>query len=192
MTASSPGTSLSLLERLHDHRDADAWQKLVKLYTPLMHAWLRPTALQPADRDDLTQRVLTIISRKVNDFQHSGRAGAFRAWLRGITINVLHDFWRSRKTETTASSVLDQLADPASEFSRQWSREYNHHLVRGLLQLVQAEFAPASMQAFRRLVLDEVPAAAVAKELGMSVNAVLIAKSRVLARLRREGQGLIG
>jgi RNA polymerase sigma-70 factor (ECF subfamily) len=191
MTASSPGTSLSLLERLHDHRDADAWQKLVQLYTPLMHAWLRPTALQAADRDDLTQRILTVISRKASDFRHSGRAGAFRAWLRSITINVLHDYWRSRKTETAASSVLDQLADPASDFSHQWNREYNHHVVRGLLELVQAEFTPATMRAFRRMVLEEAPAATVAQELGISVNAVLIAKSRILARLRREGQGLI-
>jgi RNA polymerase sigma-70 factor (ECF subfamily) len=194
MSASSPGTSLSLLQRLHDRRDQDAWQKLVQLYTPLMHAWLRSESIQPADRDDLIQRVLEVLLRKVPEFEHSGRAGSFRAWLRGITVNLLREFYRAgnRAASPAASSLLDELADPGSDLSRRWDLEYNQHTVRGLLEQVQAEFSAPTLQAFRRLVLDEAPARVVAEELRLSVNAVLIAKSRVLARLRREGQGLIG
>jgi RNA polymerase sigma-70 factor (ECF subfamily) len=190
MAESSPTTSFSLLERLHDRRDALAWGKLVTVYTPLLRAWLRTAGLQPADCDDLTQQVLQVLNRKVAEFKHNGHAGAFRAWLHGITRNVLRDFYRSRPAPAAASSILDQLAHPGSDLSRQWDDEYNHHVIRGLLELVQPDFNASTMQAFRRVVLDEVPPATVAQELGLSVNAVLIAKSRVLARLRREGQGL--
>jgi RNA polymerase sigma factor (sigma-70 family) len=190
MAEPSPSTSFSLLQRLHDRRDALAWGHLVRVYMPLMHAWLRAAGLQAADCEDLTQQVLQILNRKIAEFKHNGHTGAFRTWLHNITRNVLRDFYRSRPMPEAASSILDQLAQPTSELSRQWDDEYNHHVIRGLLELVQPEFSVSTMQAFRRVVLDEAPAAVVAQELGLSVNAVLIAKSRVLARLRQEGQGL--
>lgn len=190
MAEYSPETSFSLLQRLHDHRDDAAWEKLVRVYTPLMHAWLRPAGLQVTDRDDLIQRVFQVLSQKVAGFKHSGNTGAFRAWLHAIIRNVLRDYYRSRPMPDAASSLLDQLAHPDSALSRQWDDEYNHHVIQGLLELVRPEFNNTTLQAFRRLVLDEAQAADVAGELGLSVNAVLIAKSRVLARLRREGEGL--
>ena len=194
MPVSSPGTPASLLERLRDPCDEQAWQKLVRVYTPLMRAWLRPAALQPADVDDLTQRVLEVVVRKLPQFVHSGRPGAFRAWLRGITVNVLREFRRAGKPAGQASGtdgLLEQLEDPDSGLSRWWDQEHNRHVVNGLLRLVERDFTPATWRAFRRVVFDELPADAVAAELGMSVNAVLVAKWRVLTRLRQEARGLV-
>lgn len=194
MAPTSPGTSASLLERLRDHRDAQAWQKLVRVYTPLMRAWLRPAGLQTADVDDLTQRVLEVVVRKLPEFRHSGRPGAFRAWLRGITTNLLREFRRGRgvaRPPAWTSALLDQVQDPASDLGRWLDQEHDRHVVNGLLRLVEREFTPATWQAFHRQVFDGRPAAAVAADLGTSVNAVLIAKSRVLARLRLEAQGLV-
>jgi RNA polymerase sigma-70 factor (ECF subfamily) len=194
MPVSSPGTSASLLERLRDPRDAQAWQKLVLVYTPFMHAWLRPAPLQPADVDDLTQRVLELLVRKLPQFVHNGRPGAFRAWLCGITKNVLREFRRAGRFGGQApgtADLLEQLEDPDSGLSRWWDEEHNRHVVNGLLRLVEPDFKPATWRAFRRLVLDELPAEVVAAQLDMTVNAVLIAKSRVLARLREEADGLV-
>src|SRR5712671_6910487 len=95
MPVPSPGTSPSLLDQARG-RHADAWDRLVSLYTPLLDAWLTAAGLQPADREDLTQRVLEILVRQLPDFEHNGRPGAFRAWLRGITVNLLREFWRAR------------------------------------------------------------------------------------------------
>src|SRR5262249_29057421 len=78
MSVPSPGTSASLLESAREHGPG-AWDRLVALYTPLLHAWLTAAGLQSADRDDLTQRVLEILVRQLPDFEPSGRAGAFRA-----------------------------------------------------------------------------------------------------------------
>jgi RNA polymerase sigma-70 factor, ECF subfamily len=194
MPVSSPGTSASLLERLRDQRDAQAWQKLLLVYTPLMRAWLRAAPLQQADVDDLTQRVLEVLVRKLPQFVHNGRPGAFRAWLRSITVNVLREFRRAGQPAGQVpgtAGLLEQLEDPDSGLSRWWEQEHNRHVVNGLLRLVERDFAPATWRAFRRVVFDELPAGAVAAELGLSVNAVLIAKSRVLARLRQEARGLV-
>jgi RNA polymerase sigma-70 factor (ECF subfamily) len=186
----SPDTSLTLLEQAR-RADADtAWDRLVPLYTALLQSWFRAAGLQPADGDDLTQRALEVLLRRLVTFRHSGRRGAFRTWLRGIAVNLLREFWRRRPAADSAP-VLDQLVDPRSGLSRLWDEEHERHVLHGLLELVRPEFTPTTWQAFRRLALDGVAARAVAAELGLSVNAVLISKSRVLARLRREAAGLL-
>jgi RNA polymerase sigma-70 factor (ECF subfamily) len=189
MPVSSPGTSASLLDQARGHC-AGAWKKLVALYTPLLEAWLTAAGLQPADREDLTQRVLEILVRQLPDFQHSGRAGAFRAWLRGIITNLLREFWRARPGPDVGAR-LEQLSDPDAGLSRLWDEQHDRHVLHTLMQMVRPEFTDATWQAFRRLALDGAPARTVAEELGLSVNAVLIAKSRVLTRLRQEARGLV-
>ncbi len=171
-------------------RCADAWERLVALYTPLLHTWLKAAGLQPADCDDLTQRVLEILVRRLPDFQPSGRPGAFRAWLRGIIVNLLREFWRARP-RAEADSALEQLSDPNAALSRLWDAEHDRHVLHTLLRQVRPEFTETTWEAFRRLAFDGATARAVAEELGLSVNAVLIAKSRILARLRQEARGLV-
>jgi RNA polymerase sigma-70 factor (ECF subfamily) len=190
MPVLSPETSLSLLERLRDPCAADAWERLVRLYTSLLHAWLHAAGLQSADRDDLTQRTLEILLRRLPDFEHSGQRGAFRAWLRGIVVNLLREFWRKRPS-AESESVLGQLIDPHSSLSRLWEEQHDRHVLHGLLELVRPQFSECIWRAFARLALDGAAPRDVAEELGTTVNAVWIAKSRVLARLRQEAAGLL-
>jgi RNA polymerase sigma-70 factor (ECF subfamily) len=191
MPVSSPDTSLSLLDRLHDHSDADAWQRFVTIYSSLLRTWLHAAGLQPADRDDLSQRAFEVLVRRLPEFRHAGRPGAFRAWLRGITVNLLREFWRRRPAAESAS-VLEQLADPGAPLSRLWDEEHDRHVLHGLMELVRQEFTARTWRAFQRLALDGAPARAVAAELDISANAAIIAKSRVLARLRQEAGDLLG
>jgi RNA polymerase sigma-70 factor (ECF subfamily) len=189
MPAPSPNTSASLLEQARGGAAA-AWDRLVALYIPVLEAWLTAAGLQTADREDLTQRVLEILVRQLPDFEHSGQPGAFRAWLRGITVNLLREFWRTRPVPD-AGSRLEQLSDPNAGLNRSWDEEHDRHVLHSLMRLVRPEFTDATWQAFQRLALDGASGRVVAAELGLSVNAVLIAKSRVLARLRQEAQGLV-
>jgi RNA polymerase sigma-70 factor, ECF subfamily len=192
MTASSPATPLSLLERICGS-DHDSWRRLLVIYEPLVRSCLRQAALQPADCDDLTQQVLTVLIRKLPQFQHNGRPGAFRSWLRSVTLKELSDFFRRRAALPALrdAEALDQLQAPVDELARCWDEEYDRNLLSGLLQLVKDEFTPPTWRAFRRVALEEVSPVEVAGEMGMTVNAVTIAKSRVLRRLRQEVGGLI-
>jgi len=187
-------TSLSLLERLRLSSDSAAWQRLVELYTPYIQGWLRRQNVQPADVEDLTQEVLRSVVNALPNFQHDLRRGAFRRWLRTITVNHLRSFWRSRRPQTLAAEAeqsLAQLEDPASDLSRLWDEEHDRHVLRRLLELIQGEFEPATWRAFELVVLQEQTAGEAAAGLGITANAVRIAKSRVLARLRQESDGLI-
>jgi RNA polymerase sigma-70 factor (ECF subfamily) len=184
MKVPSPNTSVSLLEQVRDPANAGAWPTLVGVYTPVLHAWLSAAGLQSADRDDITQRVLEVLVRRLPEFRHNGRTGAFRAWLRGMTANFLKEFWRGRPTPTT-DSVLEQLSDPDGRLSRIWDRQHDQHVYQSLAALVRREVTETTWLAFHRTAIEDKPAKEVAVELGLSVNAVLIARSRVLTRLRK-------
>jgi RNA polymerase sigma-70 factor (ECF subfamily) len=169
----------------------------VDLYTPLLHRWLRPANLQPSDVDDLVQEVLAVVVRKVPDFSHDGRPGSFRAWLRSITVHRLGDYWRARYAHAPPAGpddlgrMLAELEDPHGRLSRVWDDEHDQYVLERVMELIEPEFKPATWSAFRRHVIEGRSADAVATELGVSPNAVFIAKSRVLQRLRDEIRGLL-
>ena len=139
-------TSMSLLERARGGVDR-AWDRLVALYQPLIYNSLRSHGLQHHAAEEMTQEVLLV--------------------------------------------VLRELEDPHSELSRRWEREHDEYVLRRLLELMEGEFEPKTLQAFRRQVLDGIAADQVAAELEMSVGAAYVAKSRVLARLRKEAEGIL-
>lgn len=190
-------TSVSLLDRLQSPEDAEAWQRLVTLYTPLIRHTLQKHSVSQQDLDDLTQDVLSIVVRKLPDFRREPRPGAFRCWLRTIAGNCLRDFWRRRKGSPNGvggDEMLAQLAElaaPDSGVSRQWDQEHDLYVTRGLLELIRPEFEEQTWKVFERFAVDGLSAGEVASELGISQNAVFIAKSRILRRLRQEGRGLI-
>lgn len=191
MTEFPAATSLSLLTRLRGGHP-DSWRRMVALYTPLLHAWLRPRGLRPADADDLTQSALAVVVRRLPDFRHNGRPGAFRTWLRGIIANVLRDHLRAAVRRPAGhDALLADLDDPASELNRRWDEDHDRHVLRELLALAEPEFSPTTWAAFRRTAVDGRPAAEVAVELGMTPNAVHVARSRVLVWLRAEAAGFL-
>jgi RNA polymerase sigma-70 factor (ECF subfamily) len=193
----SQETPVSLLERLRLRPDPEAWQRLVNLYTPLIQGMARGYGLQPADADDLTQEVMGILVQELPHFRHDLRKGAFRRWLRNIVVNRLRSFWRARRQQPegagigAAEHLLDQLEDPSSDLSRQWDEQHNRHVAGRFLELIAPEFEPATWRTFQLVVLEGMKTAEAAATLGLSPNAVRIAKSRVLSRFRKESEGLI-
>jgi RNA polymerase sigma-70 factor (ECF subfamily) len=189
-------TRQSLLIRAQSG-EADAWKDLTDLYRPLIIGWLNRQGVPAVDLEDLSQDVLLSVVKHLPSFEHSGHRGAFRSWLRTIVCSRTTDYWRAIGANTQASggsgatAALQQIADPASDLNRQWDEEHDRYVLGCLLDLVEGEFEPATLQAFRRLAVDGAGGAEVAEELGMSVAAVYRAKSRVLQRIRHEAEGLI-
>jgi RNA polymerase sigma-70 factor (ECF subfamily) len=189
-------TSVSLLQSLRQPENQDAWDRLVKLYAPLMHRWMQAFGIQGADADDLVQDVLGVVVQEAPHF-HRERPGAFRAWLRQVLVNRVRNFWRSRQHRplaTGASSVLDrlqELEDDTSQLSCIWNEQHDREVIARLVELVKPTFLPKTWDAFHRQMFGGQPADQVAEELSMSLSSVYVARSRVLAALRREADGLV-
>jgi RNA polymerase sigma-70 factor (ECF subfamily) len=189
-------TRQSLLVRAQTGEE-NAWKDLTDLYRPLIIAWLNRQGVPPVDLEDLSQEVLLSVVKHLPSFEHSGQRGAFRSWLRTIVCSRTTDYWRGIDAKTQASggsgatAALQQIADPESDLNRQWDEEHDRYVLGCLLDLVEQEFEPTTLTAFRRLALDGASGAEVADELGLSVAAAYVAKSRVLQRIRQEAEGLI-
>jgi RNA polymerase sigma factor (sigma-70 family) len=191
-------TSATLLDRLKNAQDADAWSRLVELYSPLIRGWAERLNVRGADADDLVQEVMAVVVRRFPEFVHPEKPGAFRGWLRAIAANCARTMWKNRKVRPMApggtdfGSYLARLEDPTDDFARAWEREHDLHVTRKLLERLKGDFEDRTWQMFARFVLDGLSAEEVAAETGTTPNAVYIAKSRVLSRLREEAGGLLG
>lgn len=190
-------TSLSLLARIHQSGDADSWNRLVELYAPLMHGWLRWYEVNEADADDLVQEVLTVVCQELPQFNHNARIGAFRSWLRKILVHRLQNYWRGKKQLPPAkggSSLLEhlnQLEDENSQLSHIWNEQHDRQVIARLMELVRPKFEPKTWEAFRRQMFEGQEAREIAADLGLGIGSVYMARNRVLAALRGEAEGIV-
>jgi WD40 repeat protein/DNA-directed RNA polymerase specialized sigma24 family protein len=148
-------TRTSLLRRARQGEES-AWRRVVELYQPLIRAWLLRQRLSPQEAEDLTQDILAVLVKELPRFEHGGRPGAFRAWLRTITVNRARAYWRagSGRSGRAALQQVEELAAPDGALGRLWDEEHDAHVLRRLLALMEQEFEPATLQAFRRLTFD--------------------------------------
>ena len=188
-----PDTPVSLLDRLRKKPDdATTWQRWFDLYQPILHRWLRRPELQPADVDDVIQEVLLIVIKEIPTFKHTGRPGAFRAWLRQVMRHRIRGVLRARAhLGDSWDAVAAEVEAPEGAMDRLWEQEHDQLVLRRLLEMIKPDFAAATWEAFRRQVFEQETAEQAAAALAMTANAARIAKHRVLNRLKQEGQDLI-
>jgi RNA polymerase sigma factor (sigma-70 family) len=185
-------TRASLLVRLRDPGDRAAWGQFVELYGRLVYGFARQRGLQDADAADLTQEVLLAVSQAAGRWQYDPKQGTFRGWLYGITRHKIAKFLQRRYAQpvgsggTNAQRLLDEEPSPEADAEAAWEQEYQQQLFRLAAAEVQASFAPTTWQAFWRTAVEGKAGAEVAAGLGLSVGAVYVAKSRVLARVSEQ------
>ena len=198
--ADQPITRQSLLIRVRDPSDSNAWSEFVELYGPLVYQFGRKRGLQDADAADLTQIVFQAISGQIRRLDYDPQLGSFRGWLFGV---VRNQFYKLHSPQNKNRSLLgnsdtgsqDLLAEQPARHSneeRLWQEEYERRLFLYASAKVQECFEASSWKAFWQTAVEGRDAKTVAAELQMSMGAVYTAKCRVLERIKREVQNLIG
>ena len=193
----STTTRASLVFRLRDARDANAWEEFVDLYAPLIHGFCRKQGLQDADASDLTQDAMTRVHHAIGRLEYDPRLGRFRGWLFTIVRNLIRDFHDRQNRlirgagTTSANLRLAQIPHPDSELEAQWEADLVRQLYARAAQLVRSDIAEATWKAFHATALEGRNPTEVTGELRISVAAVYLAKSRVMARLKAEAALLL-
>jgi RNA polymerase sigma-70 factor (ECF subfamily) len=187
----SPTTRASLLLRLRDARDARAWGEFVEVYGPLVYRFARKHSLQDADAADLTQDILRAFAGHAGEFSYDPNRGSFRGWLFTVARNKLRNFLASpRRREQGAGDTHAQvrLANVAADDGEQeeWDREYQQRVFAWAADRVRTTVQDTTWQAFWRTAVEAQSGQKVAADLGISVAAVYLAKSRVMARLKEQ------
>jgi RNA polymerase sigma-70 factor (ECF subfamily) len=190
-TDGSGGTSLSLLDRVRA-ADPQAWQRLIHVYSPLVFSWCRRAGLTPDDAADVMQDVWHAVSRAIGRFRRSDESGTFRGWIWAITRNKLRDHFRRQSGQaaaeggSTARTRLQEIPDAEPEDSADDPSGGSAGLLRRAVELIRGDFAEATFGAFWLTAVEGRTAAEAASALGVTVDVVYQAKSRVLRRLREE------
>jgi RNA polymerase sigma factor (sigma-70 family) len=187
-----PTTRLSLLLRLRDAQDAEAWQEFVRLYAPLVYRYGRRHGLQDADAADLSQEVLRAVSGGMGRFEYDPQRGSFRGWLFTLAHHRLYDLQQRQRRQGQGSgdSAVRGLLEehPAPEDRDQWDRDYRETVFAWAAERVRPAVSETTWQAFWRTAVEGKGGQEVAAELGLTVAAVYLAKSRVMARLKEQAR----
>lgn len=195
-TASSDATSPSLLDGVRQ-LDPDAWRRFAAIYGPIVYRWTVRHGLQDHDAADVTQEVFRAVAENIGRFEHRAPGDSLRGWLWTVTRNKIRDHYRRRQQEVSAAGGTDAhqrlqqvpgLPEENDESPVDFAAELSHRA----LTFIQNEFEPGTWRAFWRTAVDGQAPADAARELGLTLGAVYKAKSRVLLRLRRELDGLLG
>jgi RNA polymerase sigma-70 factor (ECF subfamily) len=193
--AEIPATRASLLVRLRDPHDEAAWKEFVALYTPLVYGYARKQGLQDADAADLSQEVFGIVAASVGRLEYDPSRGSFRNWLFTVVRRKLSNWRRAERNRPSAGNdsatdhLLERVAAPADE-EAEWQAEWERRQFAWACEEVRREVTESTWQAFWRTAIAGQPSKQVAADLGLSVAAVYVARSRVIARLKERIQSV--
>ena len=186
-----PITRPSLLVSIRDPRDSGAWSQFVAIYSPLVYRYARRRGLQPSDAADVTQDVFRAVTRSIRRFDYDCQKGTFRSWLMTVARSKLHDFYTKRNAESEpaggdeAQKLLEQQPSPEDEDAFVES-EHRRCVFDWAVEQIRVDFQPSTWQAFWQTSVEGKETKQVADDLGMTVGAVYIARSRILARLKEK------
>ncbi|MCU0705658.1 MAG: sigma-70 family RNA polymerase sigma factor [Fimbriiglobus sp.] len=178
-------TSASLLLRIRDPQDHEAWTTFVNVYSPLVRRYCARKGLQPADAADVAQEVLSRVAKSIPAFDYDPTRGRFRAWFGTLVAHQIATHLSKRGQSPAPVPLVADTPDAAAA-DPQWNHEFTEHLLAVSMDRIRGEFEPATWEAFAATWVRQEPPANVAAKLGIAIHAVYVNKSRVLNRLQTE------
>jgi len=185
-----PDTRETLIQRLPNSADVEAWDEFVDIYEPLLFRLARGRGLQAADAEDFVQEVLTAVARSIDRWVHSDDRGSFRAWLFRIASNLAINFLTRKKHRQLATGdsavarLLSEMPAPTDDSSELFLKEYRRELFRWAAERVRQHVVPQQWTVFWQTSIEQRSIAEVAEHFGMSVGSIYIVRSRITKRIR--------
>ncbi|HEV3117540.1 MAG TPA: sigma-70 family RNA polymerase sigma factor [Gemmataceae bacterium] len=186
-----PDTRASLIVRLRDRADQEAWGEFVEVYRPVVYRLACRKGLQHADAEDLAQQVLSAVAAAVDRWEPDESRGRFRAWLHRIAQNLIINTLTRRAPDRASGNAAqhDMLSQqearegPDSELLR---IEYRREIFNWAARQIKAEFQTETWDAFWQTAVEERPVPEVARLLGKKPGAIYAARGRVMRRLKEK------
>jgi len=187
--AQLPETRNSLLLKVRNPADADAWEEFAAIYRPAIYRLARRRGLQDADAEDLAQRVLVSVSAAIRTWEKDERRGTFRAWLLRIARNAIINALTRKPRDAAVGGIdlseqLDAHSPEHSAINELIEDEHRRAVFRWAAAEVRAEFHHTTWLAFQLTAVDGMSVDDAAAELGKSTGSVYAARSRVMRRLK--------
>lgn len=177
-------TAKSLFIRLKDGAPSReiAWEQFVERYSPIIAAFARKLGVRSRDIDDLVQDVILRFFSALPEFSYDPARGRFRGYLKTCTWRVFQR--QLGKSLSVGGRSIDQVDASELSVDATWNDIWEVETLRTAMETVRQTYSvrddrAKTFKAFEMYVLLERPPEEVAQELGMSVESVHQAKSRV-------------
>ena len=188
----SPETSYSLIAKLRDPNDVAAWSEFASIYQPLIFRIVSDRGLQYADATDVTQEVLSRVSKAVGAFDANHHKVTFRGWLYRITRNLTIDYLRKQKRGQRVADAghvnWEMIAEPSTDDSDHFRKQFEKQLFIVVAEKVRQRVTEKTWRAFWETEINQRAVSDVARELAMTPGSVYVCRSRVIARLKEQVQ----
>ncbi|MEP0845875.1 MAG: sigma-70 family RNA polymerase sigma factor [Phycisphaerae bacterium] len=186
-------TTSTILNGLRDFQNPAAWDRLCERFRIPIVAFARRLGLPHTDAEDVAQTTLLTFAQRLREHAYDRERGRLRAWLFGIAYHCARDLRRRRAADVAQAAPGQSTtfwADVADEDSatKTWDEEWERAMLERCLRSVRRELSEQSLRAFELVTQQGRSADDAARELGMSREAVYVAKHRVLKRLRELAQ----
>jgi RNA polymerase sigma factor (sigma-70 family) len=186
-----PETRPSLLVRLVDRADRNAWREFADVYTPVICRLATQRGLQPADADDLAQQVLTSVAKAIGRWQHDPVRAKFGTWLARIAHNAIVNALTRAAPDRAAGDTgvqihLDRVTASEGPTTDLVRLELRREIFRWAAERIKSEFRPTTWDAFWRTAVENEDPEEVASRLGVSLGAVYTARCRIMRRLKEK------
>ena len=185
----NPETRFSLIAKIRDMGDDDAWREFERIYQPVVQRFILRHGLQDADAAEISQEVLARVAKSIASWDGELKQSTFRGWLYRITQNLTIDFLRKKKIELARTSnengALSQIVDTNPSVSGEFQREYEKELFHWAAQKLKPTFKATNWDAFWLSTIEGLPIEEVANRLNMECGAIYVARSRIMAKLSK-------
>lgn len=179
-----PSTNVTLIDRLRSSEDRAAWRAFVDLYTPLVYRYCQARGLQDADVQDVTQDVLSQVSRAIRSFKYDPARGRFRGWLGTIVSHAIGKHRRKADRGKAIGGDDEVTLEPSGERDPAWIDDFNAHVLEAALKRTRPEFDDTTWQSFELTWVNDRPPQEVALAMNKPIGWIYKAQFRVLRQLK--------
>ncbi len=183
-------TRPSLLLRLRDPSDREAWARFEELYAPLLYRYARARGLRHDDAEDVRSTCYEQIVRGIGEFDYDRSRGSFKGWLRTLVDRRVVDLLRKRRDRLAESHELREAPGREPEAPEAWELEWKRRHLEFCLEAIRPEVRPEQFEAFRLVVIEGFAVPEVSARTGLNANQIYKAKGRILGLVRARMQDL--
>jgi len=179
-------TRPSLLVRIRDKSDAQAWEEFFNLYSPLLFSYAHDRGLSHEDAEDICASCYTTLVQKISEFEYDRNNSGFRAWLRTLVQRRVIDLYRKKQHASAHSCELERIVDQGESPDEAWERNWRVHHIRYCVAQVGKRVEASTLEVFRMLTELDLTVPEICDRMGMNPDRVYQIKSRMLKLIRQE------
>ena len=182
----SKSTRISLLLRVRDPADDEAWREFYELYGPLIYSYARSRGLHHDDAEEIKSVCLESLVESMKTFEYEKSKGGFRAFLRTMVHRRIVDRLRKRRELLAESGQLESIADKGLDAAAAWDQATTRRYLAYCVERVRDRVSPQTSTIFDLLTRDRLSVAEVCDREQVSANHVYKVKSRMIEMIRKE------